>query len=130
MALMAVGGVALLSSFVGAVMAIATDADPLRAGLAPVWAVAIVFGALSLRIAFIAARMPRGGGRSRIDEQGITNLKDGIGPIAWTDIRGASIMPLKYVPRTGSRWALFVDVPDVVARRHIGESSLLARMSR
>ena len=55
-------------------MAIASGADPLRIGLAPAWMVAILFGALSLRIALVALRILRGGSLSRIDAQDISRI--------------------------------------------------------
>jgi len=130
MVVMGLSYAVLIAFVVFAAWGIAGDADPFRAGLAPAWMVTIVFGLLVLRIGFVAARMLRARGMARIDDEGVTNVKDGIGPIAWEHIIGATIEALPYVPRAGNRSALFLQVPDAVARRHIQAASLLARWSR
>jgi hypothetical protein len=55
------------------------DPDPFRLRLAPLWVMAVVFGMLLLRVVFVAGRMFRAGGLWRIEEQGVTNVKDGVG---------------------------------------------------
>jgi len=124
------GSLVLAAAFAGLVAALAVDPDPFRLRQAPLWAVAIVFGVLCLRVMLVVFRMLRARGPWRIDDEGVTNGKDGIGPIAWADIRDASIRELPSVPRAGSRSGLFVEIPEAVAGRQIAAGSLLARRAR
>ena len=125
--LLTFGVISELAIFALAIFALRTEADPFRLGLTHVWMIVVFLGALNLRLMFVAIRLVRGGGWSRADADGIVNIKDRIGPIAWTDVRGASIRPLDRVPRMGVQWVLFIDVPDAVAARHLAAASLLAR---
>jgi energy-converting hydrogenase Eha subunit E len=109
----------LVGTVAGLIAALVTDSDPFRLGLAHIWVCLIFFGLLCLRIAFVAVRMLRARGLLLIDDRGVTNVKDGIGPIAWGDICGASILELPRVPRVGARFALVLHGCRITRRHRV-----------
>ena len=111
-AFLALGVIAELTIFGGMLAALITAPDPFRLELFNIWVFAVLLALLNLRIIAVGIRVWRGGGFVRLDDEGVTNIKDGIGPIAWRDIRDASIRELSRVPRIGTRHCLFVDVAD------------------
>jgi hypothetical protein len=109
-ALIVLGVVAELAIFAGVIAALASQPTIFSLMLTHLWMLALLLGLLNVQLAIVAVRTLRGGGATRIDDDGVTNVKDGIGPIPWRDIRGAAIRELPPVHRLGSRRGLFVDV--------------------
>src|SRR5690348_6915601 len=107
-ALLALGVIAELTIFGGMLAALITAPNAFRLELFHIWVFAILLALLNLRLVAVGVRLIRGGGFVRIDDEGITNVKDGIGPIPWRDIRGVSIRELPRIPRLGAQNGLFV----------------------
>ncbi|MCC6210929.1 MAG: hypothetical protein IT513_07800 [Burkholderiales bacterium] len=124
------GALGLFGAFAFTVWGLAIDSDPFRLGLAPLWMLSLVFGVLSVRVLFVAVRFLFAGGLWRLDDAGVTNVKDRIGPIAWADVRGAVIRDLPTVPHAGPRRGLFVEVPDAAARRYLQPATFSERHSK
>lgn len=110
--LLALGTFAELALFAGVITALVTDPDPFRLQVFHLWVFAILLALLNLRLLIVGARVARGGGFVTINDDGVTNVKDGIGPIAWREIRAAEIRDLPRVPRIGGRTCLFVDLTN------------------
>ena len=127
-ALLAFGALACAATLAGGIAALATSPSPLtRPQLWPVWGVVVLLGALSFRIVPFFFGLLRRPALARIDEAGVENLKDGLGPIAWQEIRGASIRELGYTFRVGYVRVLFVEVAEEVAQRLARDASPLVR---